>query len=573
MAVKHNNNGMTMVEIVIAFSVLAVVMLVLYGSITFSGKLVMRASDIDRDNAAYESAVADEFSKEGAYELGTGGNVSYSFTVKDEAGNPKGSFSSNFYLVDVYFTPNAVNVYSKTNSSTSDSRTIRMFSTGGDGSSGTTKKHKLIYMIKKSDEGIFRQEYTFVFNEGTGVTGHYIPAAPDGYSFGGWYEDEALSVESTDILETTKNATADVIIYGEFELISTTADYTIEYMLEKPSLDGFKIGESKKVETVAVDSTVTITDTDKKTFPGFTYDPGANNIESAVVKADGTSKLVLYYKRNIKNLTYNILYSDGSKSVKKKEYTYGGYDSLGNEMTGFLAADPDTKTAIPTWYTDEACTSAYGFSSFKTATDDVVLYAKVTLPEGAPQGVDNMEVVEAGKKFSDRVPDLTEINDFRYNPYGWPYRNDGGSGHTKYVAMADKLKSALEAFGYKTDENAFISADKKGDGCRIYILDTSENGLNINLNSDMSLKEMYDAINAYTGYVNEQNAGQYSKHCYIELPESAVAVYETKDFVKYEKLNLAEEPLVYLVFELNVYSEGGEVNANSQAYLSETKPW
>ena len=81
---------------------------------------------------------------------------------------------------------------------------------------------------------------------------------------------------------------------------------------------------------------------------------------------------------------------------------------------------------------------------------------------------------------------------------------------------------------------------------------------------------MYDAINAYTGYVNEQNAGQYSKHCYIELPESAVAVYETKDFVKYEKLNLAEEPLVYLVFELNVYSEGGEVNANSQAYLSET---
>ncbi len=120
---KNDNKGITMVEIVISFTVLAVVMLVFYNCIKFSGNMMKRAADIDRDNNAFQSATAAYFND---YSLGAGDEATYTFTATDATGSSD-SFTENIKYADILFKPDG-DSYEVTDSMGEDVRRIRVFS-------------------------------------------------------------------------------------------------------------------------------------------------------------------------------------------------------------------------------------------------------------------------------------------------------------------------------------------------------------------------------------------------------------------------------------------------------------
>ncbi len=575
---RKDNKGMTMVEIVISFAVLSIVMLIIYNCIKFSGNLMKEATDIDREYQAYQSAVSDRFKQEGAYELGKDNSVTFHFAVKDGSG---AGFDNTLYYSDVVFEKKGASFEVSAGGSGKDTRTLRVFSTGDAGSSGTKIKHRLTYKVKKGTNGNFTNAAVFTFDEGVGVSEEFMPNnIPSGYSFNGWFTNVSLTTPATGLVDITKALKADLVVYGEYVLETTKASYSIEYLMEKPDFSGYVLSdESVVIPGATVGSTVEIQDSQKKAFPGYyCYDTG-NNILSVKIKSDNSSKLVIYYNRCVYTLTYDIRYSDGTSSIKMRDFSYGGYDSSGELIDSLLSKDPGTGATIENWYLDEAMTKPYGITDFRKETEYTTLYTYVDKANGVTTGVDNMENTTPDDKLSKKLPDLTTAidnfeNDFKWHPGAWPYKNDGNTSHARYELIKPLINAAMEGFGYSTSENVFITADGNQSRYRLYILDTSETtGINLNLNSDMTLAEMYETMSAYTGPVNKQNAGALHNYCYIELPEDKVAVYETTDYKTWEKLNVAEEPTLYLVFKLNKYNANEAVSDNSEAYISESAPW
>ena len=68
---KRCNKGMTMIEILVAFVMLTLVMVILYSSIKFASNLLREATDVDRKNSYFERAVAEKFKDEDGYKLGS----------------------------------------------------------------------------------------------------------------------------------------------------------------------------------------------------------------------------------------------------------------------------------------------------------------------------------------------------------------------------------------------------------------------------------------------------------------------------------------------------------------------
>ena len=125
-----DNRGITMVEVMVAFTILAVVMLVFYNCIEFSGNMMAQTGDIDRDNNAFRIATEQEFSAGGAYDLGRPNSAEYTFTVKNADGHDIGSVTEDVYYADIEFKLDDHGKYEKTDSPDPNGRTLRVFSTG-----------------------------------------------------------------------------------------------------------------------------------------------------------------------------------------------------------------------------------------------------------------------------------------------------------------------------------------------------------------------------------------------------------------------------------------------------------
>lgn len=120
-----------MVEILVAFVMLTMVMLIMYGCMRFASNILRESTDIDRDNASFQEAVAKEFGDENSYRLGTGASVTYTFEGSDDKGNPVGPINYSINTASVAFKKTDTGyVKDTTGSATEDIRNIFLFSTG-----------------------------------------------------------------------------------------------------------------------------------------------------------------------------------------------------------------------------------------------------------------------------------------------------------------------------------------------------------------------------------------------------------------------------------------------------------
>jgi len=121
---KDDNKGITIVEIMVAFTVLAVIMLVFYNCIKFSGNMMAGAADVDRDNEAFQRYTAEYFGSND-YKLGTDDSVKYTFTVSGTGD----TVSKNIYYKELYFKPDD-DSYEVSDSASGDCRRLWVFSKG-----------------------------------------------------------------------------------------------------------------------------------------------------------------------------------------------------------------------------------------------------------------------------------------------------------------------------------------------------------------------------------------------------------------------------------------------------------
>ena len=112
------------------------------------------------------------------------------------------------------------------------------------------------------------------------------PGSPSvaGYEFTGWYTADGDKY----VAGTTTVPAADITFYAKYDALDS--DYTVNVYLE--SLEGTWELESSEVLSAPTGETVTYTGS----FDGFTLK--ADSVTEAVVKADGTTTLNVYFTRN-----------------------------------------------------------------------------------------------------------------------------------------------------------------------------------------------------------------------------------------------------------------------------------
>ncbi len=121
---------MTMVEVVVAFVLLALAMGILYSCIRFASNLMLETADIDEDNEKFSYAVADHFRDGEDYALGTSDPVTVTFRLVREDGMPGDEFDLQIYRAKVAFQMNA-GAYQVTGAETGQQvRKLFLFSIG-----------------------------------------------------------------------------------------------------------------------------------------------------------------------------------------------------------------------------------------------------------------------------------------------------------------------------------------------------------------------------------------------------------------------------------------------------------
>jgi uncharacterized repeat protein (TIGR02543 family) len=209
-------------------------------------------------------------------------------------------------------------------------------------------------------------EYTISFdsNEGSAVeaitqdyaTEVVAPADPtrDGYTFAGWFSDEAL----TEAYTFTTMPADDITLYAKW----TINTYTITY-----SLNGGVNGDNPVDYTIET-ATITLADASRVgyTFIGW-YDNAAltgDAVETIVLGSFGN--IALYAKFEINEYTISFDSNEGS-AVEAITQDYA---------TEVVAPADPTRDGytFAGWFSDEALTEAYTFTTMPA--DDLTLYAK-----------------------------------------------------------------------------------------------------------------------------------------------------------------------------------------------------
>ena len=183
-----------------------------------------------------------------------------------------------------------------------------------------------------------------------------MPTAPtkSGYTFGGWYEDEAFAGE----YEFTTMPAEDVTVYAKWNVIT----YAIEYVL-----NGGEVATENPVAYTVETQAFTLVNPIKTgyTFTGWTGTDLVDKTVTVVIEA----------------MTGNRTYT---ANFEINEYSIS-FDTNGGSIVDSIVQDYNTAVVVPTaptksgytfggWYEDEAFAGEYEFTTMPA--EDVTVYAK-----------------------------------------------------------------------------------------------------------------------------------------------------------------------------------------------------
>jgi len=185
---------------------------------------------------------------------------------------------------------------------------------------------------------------------GESVSGPTNPTR-EGYTFGGWYSDSALTTAYT----FTTIPADDITLYAAW----TINQYTIT----------FDSNGGSSVDSITEDYGTSISASTDPTRTGYTFD-GWHTDEALTTSYTFTTmpaeNLTLYAKWTINEVTITFD-SNGGSSI----------DAITDDY-GEAVSEPSDPTkeghTFDGWYTDEALTTAYTFSTMPA--EDLTLYAK-----------------------------------------------------------------------------------------------------------------------------------------------------------------------------------------------------
>ena len=246
----------------------------------------------------------------------------------------------------------------------------------------TRNKYKVTYTYTGSVPQGLQPPTETEYNFGASVTIANAPDAVPGYTFEGWKRG---TEDATNFSMPAENVT----ITGNWKK-NDDAGYKIEYYLETLTEGTFEKDNNRTISdrTGTIGTTASVTDADKVTIPGFTFDANNTNnkLEGEIVSGDPLT-LKLYYKRNSYKVTYQYtgtVPTGASTLPPEATYKYGAEVTVAKNAT---APDHD----FSGWRTTDASINNGKFvmpaknvtitGSWTQATYDVDLspYVKKTL--------------------------------------------------------------------------------------------------------------------------------------------------------------------------------------------------
>lgn len=246
----------------------------------------------------------------------------------------------------------------------------------------TRNKYKVTYTYTGSVPQGLQPPTETEYDFGASVTIANAPDAVPGYTFEGWKRG---TEDATNFSMPAENVT----ITGNWKK-NDDAGYKIEYYLETLTEGTFEKDNNRTISdrTGTIGTTASVTDADKVTIPGFTFDANNTNnkLEGEIVSGDPLT-LKLYYKRNSYKVTYQYtgtVPTGASTLPHEATYKYGAEVTVAKNAT---APDHD----FSGWRTTDASINNGKFvmpaknvtitGSWTQATYDVDLspYVKKTL--------------------------------------------------------------------------------------------------------------------------------------------------------------------------------------------------
>ncbi len=255
------------------------------------------------------------------------------------------------------------------------------------GTMGTSNKN--VYAATDGTWNANRYTVSYNANNGTGVmadqsfvydVSQSLTANAFQYTnrnFIGWSTTPDGEVEYTNnqyVSNLTVENGAVITLYAVWELMEgVTAQYTIAHYTETLAGDYEKYSETTGYGLIEQERTITATDAVGIT--GFTFNPNADNVLTAIVKEDGSTMFKMYYSRNSYNLTLDFGGEQMKVAVKDD-----------NSIAHIVTRDEDPDRAVA----DQVIPVRYG--------------EEVTLPEGILEQfysmLANEYYVEAGWYFN-----------------------------------------------------------------------------------------------------------------------------------------------------------------------------
>ena len=191
-----------------------------------------------------------------------------------------------------------------------------------------------------------------------------------GYTFGGWYTDQACSESSRFNFSTA--ITSNITLYAKWTANGDTA-YKVEHYQQKVDGTGYELKETENCKgTTATTATAT-----SKSYTGFTFNSSVEGtVKSDTIAGDGSLVLKLYYDRNVHSVTYKItgsLFANNSyktignirfgtalslisDNMEKQGYVWNGWVGLPSTMpdndvtvTGNYTAATNTPYVVKHW--------------------------------------------------------------------------------------------------------------------------------------------------------------------------------------------------------------------------------
>ena len=182
--------------------------------------------------------------------------------------------------------------------------------------SGVTFAEEDIYLYPKVEKGFWitckSDGGTYIapkfYSAGSTASAPAVPAKA-GYTFAGWYLDQALN-QAADFAEITKSTT----VYAKWTPAKNT-QYTVIHWLENADDDKYS---SKDIEALK-GTTGTETAAKSKAYKGFT----AKKIQQKEIAGDGSTIINVYYSRNIYEVKFYSMNGRTEYTALKISAKYG----------------------------------------------------------------------------------------------------------------------------------------------------------------------------------------------------------------------------------------------------------